>query len=146
MVGQPVRFLIETKRAGAAFVHIEQQGGVVLCDTPAPVNGYVTIMVPTPNPIYVSLSLQPRRIRAGSEPTKYYLPPVVPVTPRPRIIRFEVPRTASLNGEFDVVWDVADASGVDLIINDGRNIIQEARHTRACVRSSPRMPAHGSYG
>lgn len=128
VVGQPVRLLIKTNRAGAAFVHIEQQGGVVLCDTPAPVNGYVTITAPSPNPIYVTLTLQPMRMRAGSEPVKYYLPPVVPVRPRPRILRFEAPRTASQNGEFDVVWDVVDATGIDLIIDDGRTIIREVRH------------------
>lgn len=93
-----------------------------------PVNGVIPIFVLTANPIDVSLELHPIRMRADSEPICYHLPPVNPVIPRPRFARIEVPNTVSLNGDIDIAWEVPDATGVDLIINDGRNVIQEAVH------------------
>ena len=127
VVGEPVRLQWQSRRAGAAFLRVEQQGAV-LCQTTVPVNGVIPIFVLTANPIDVSLELQPIRMRADSEPTCYHLPPVNPVIPRPRFARIEVPNTVLLNGDIAIAWEVLDATGVDLVINDGRNVIQEAVH------------------
>jgi len=129
IVGLQGRLRWRTKHAGAAFLHVEQQGGTVLCDTQVPINGDITILVSTPKPIHVSLALRPKRLRANTEPVIYRLPPAPPVIPRPEFSRLEIPNKALLNDEFSIAWEVQDASVVDLIISNGdQNVIQEAVH------------------
>ena len=129
VVGQPATLKWRTKRAGAAFLHIEQPEGVVLCHSPVVINGTTTIPILAPTPIYVWFRLEPRQLRTNTEQEPFNLPPVIPVLPRPRFVRLDVPATASLHGTFDVVWDAGDdATGVDLIINDGRRVIKETHY------------------
>jgi hypothetical protein len=141
------------KRTGAVWLRVEQEGAM-LCDTPVPVNGWTRIPAPAAAPLQVSLALQPRRIRDDSEPIIYLLPPVMPTIPKPRFARLEVPQTVELHRTFDVVWDFPDASGVDLMIDDGQSVLEETRHasgvrTVTATRAGKwvvRLTAQGLHG
>jgi hypothetical protein len=153
VVGEPATLRWRSRRAGTAQLRVEQEG-VVLCETAVAANGFIPISILTAAPIQVSLALYPIRLRADSEPVLYSMPPVLPAIPRPRFARFEiVPAIVSLGGEFTIVWDAPDATGVDLVINNGRTTTQEALHpsgVRTVIASRAgmwmvRITAQGKY-
>jgi hypothetical protein len=125
-VGQPAHLRWRAERASAVFLRVEQSDAM-LCNCPVPLSGEVTLTIQAPSPVRASFRLDPLGPEEDAEPVIYQLPAVNPIIPRQRFIRIEVPQTAPLMGTFDVVWDAGEASGVDLIIDNGRTIIEEAR-------------------
>lgn len=130
----------ETRHAAQAFLQSVQDDYTY--ESIVPVSGSLPIPVLSASPIAISLSLQPRRVTADTEPVVCNLPLIFPIVQPPHFTRLDAPPWVSLGDELEILWEAPTATGVEIYIDDGRRVRHQTCHAAGVRRIAATHPGH----